>query len=88
MSNHFDTLCYGLTVHNHKSTMVAFASSSASTLITVSRSTDGTVNQVEREVAVEMLNSLTADGFDYMLSHGRTLQALCEIGRAALRVRV
>jgi len=74
MFNH--TSLRGLTVHNGRASMVAFATSSASTMTTVSRQ-DGTVSQLEPEDALDLLNSLTAEGFDYMISHGRTLQALC-----------
>ena len=72
---HFTSL-RGLTVHNGRASMVAFATSSASSTTTVVRQ-DGTVSQLEPEDALALLNSLTAKGFDYMLSHGRTLQALC-----------
>ena len=66
----------GLTLHNGCASMVAFATSSASKATTVVRQ-DGTVAQLEPEDALDLLNSLTAKGFDFMLSHGRTLQALC-----------
>ena len=66
----------GLTVHNGRASMVAFATSSASSKTTVSRQ-DGTVSQLEPDDALALLNSLTAEGFDFMVSHGRTLQALC-----------
>lgn len=67
----------GLTLHNGRASMVQFATSSASKMTTVCRQ-DGTVCQLEPADALDLLNSLTADGFDYMLSHGRVLQALCE----------
>jgi len=57
--------------------MVAFATSSSSTKVTVARQT-GEVTMVESDDAMALLNQLTAEGFDYMLSHGRVLQALCE----------
>mgnify|MGYP004451975855 FL=1 len=75
MSKNYTSL-RGLTLHNGRASMVAFATSSASSTTTVCRQ-DGTVSQLEPKDALDLLNSLTAEGFDYMVSHGRTLQALC-----------
>ena len=58
----------GLTLHNGRNSMVAFATSSASTLTTVTRQ-NGSVSQLEPAAALELLNELTSASppFNYMV---------------------